>query len=164
MPKVNVYATLDEALEDVARRSFYEDCIVTPLRDGTFRVEDDYGTIDTDQWELSHDDGFSWCSSAPMPEHSRLMEPCESFATAGHIRYHMSEVEDIESLGLPVAFAYVIVNDADFPWELSEDERFEQGFTDDDRTIGWALASRTIHPKDVHVSEWDAVATHPDEN
>ena len=140
--------TLDEALAEVARRSFYEDVTVYPVldpRNGNvlgYVWEDDCNMIPTDEIGWTYADGVE---RGPETDWSRLMEPCEFFATAGHVRYHLSRaVADLEE-GKPVTFAYGTVTDT----SLSFDEDTQTYFDADgnlcaDDFVGWVLLALTL--------------------
>ena len=101
------YKTLDEALLNIASRSFCEDATVTPTKIG-FTVEDDFSTAyagDSIPW--SYDGGMELPGG--ILDNSRLHEPNEFYNDVRHIRYHMaSAIESLES-GHSVTFAYAIV-------------------------------------------------------
>lgn len=102
------YATLNEALTDIASRSFYEDATVTPT-EGGFTVEDDFSTSyagDTIQW--TYDGGME--VPANVTEHSRLHEPAEYYDDARHISYNLPAAIEALELGRAVTFAYAIVD------------------------------------------------------
>src|SRR5690554_5629793 len=96
------YLTLDEALQDVANRSFYEDCKVTPLVMADdhadirgYVVEDDISHA-TDEWRWSYDEGIHDRDS--VSETSRLHSHFEYYTHADHVRYNMPEsVEALEN-------------------------------------------------------------------
>lgn len=107
--------TIDEALESVAKRSFYEDCKLTPaIRDREIITEDDYHVAPADGVFWTYDDGIVDSDGKRFDvdcvEVSRCMEPCEFFATAEHIRYHMAESVEALEAGKPVSFSYQVVN------------------------------------------------------
>ena len=137
-----LYLTLDEALQDVARRSFYEDCKVTPLvmADNPadvrgYVVEDDTSHA-TDEWSWSYDEGIRDRDS--VSETSRLHEAFESYSHAEHIRYNMTEsVEALEN-GTPVTFAYAIVNDDDVTTDDQGNGTDRDGFPADS-VAGWIM-------------------------
>lgn len=130
------YKTLDEALLDIASRSFYEDATVTPTKIG-FTVEDDFSTAyagDTIPW--SYDGGMELPGG--ILDNSRLHEPNEFYNDVRHIRYHMaSAVEALES-GNAVTFAYAIVEDLNC-FDGSGDVLTGCEDCQCDRTIGWVL-------------------------
>ena len=130
------YDTLDAALADIAKRSFYEDATVTP-GEGGYTVVDDYGTSFPDDVLLWDDvSGVDWPSNAD--DHSRLHESYESYATAEHIRYNLSAAVEALEEGQAVTFAYAIVD------TVACDEHEHFGECECDRTAGWALLA-AIH-------------------
>ena len=124
--------SLDEALQQVANASFYEDLVVIPV-DGGFVVEDGYSYL-AEGWEYTE-------MGLDGPDHfetTRLMESYESFDTAQHIRYNMPEsVEALEN-GQAVEFAYAVVMDLDIDWGDDELNEMYEG----DEVAGWLLVSQ----------------------
>lgn len=110
--------SLNEALAEIARRSFYEDAVVVPvvrvdaLTDPVgYVVEDDPGTLNTDEWTWTYAGGVAHADS--VSEISRLHDAAESYATADHIRHNLPEsVAALES-GKRVTFGYAAVEDGD---------------------------------------------------
>ena len=136
--RTEIYATLDEALNDIAKRSFYEGARVTPNDDGTFTVSDEANP---------NDDSVYWTYGGGMEtdygvmDNSRVMEPAETFATAAHIRYNLSGAVSALEDDTPIQFHYVIV---DAYCDLGEDNadcEFTGGYGEcmEDHTVGWAL-------------------------
>lgn len=121
-------ATLDEALDIVAKASFYEDKCIEPVTGG-YEVSDTT-THATDEWYWSYDGGVKDRDS--VSETSRLHESYESYSTSGHIRYNMNEsVAVLEAGTHAVEFAYAIVNDEDI---INEGEV-------SDPIVGWMLVA-----------------------
>ena len=130
------YSTLDAALGDIAKRSFYDDATVTP-GEGGYTVADDYGTSFPGDVLLWDDvSGVDWPARAD--DHSRLHESYESYATAEHIRYNLSTAVEALEGGRAVTFAYAIVD------AVACDEHEHFGECECDRTAGWALLA-AIH-------------------
>lgn len=130
------YSTLDAALGDIAKRSFYDDATVTP-GEGGYTVADDYGTSFPGDVLLWDDvSGVDWPARAD--DHSRLHESYESYATAEHIRYNLSTAVEALEGGQAVTFAYAIVDAV----ACDEHEHFVD--CECDRTAGWALLA-AIH-------------------
>lgn len=133
---MTIHATLDAALQDIARRSFYESAIVTPNSDGTFTVEDDFNTCIADDTVM-----WTYGGGMELPEgildHSRLHGPAEFYDDAAHIRYNLATaVERLED-GLPVAFSYAVIDawmDAD-----ADGNAIDEDGNLSDATVGWAL-------------------------
>ena len=130
------YNTLDAALEDIAKRSFYEDATVAP-DEGGFTVADDYATSFPGDVLLWDDvTGVDWPSNAD--DHSRLHDPAEYYASAEHIRYNLSTAVEALEGGQSVTFAYTIVD------AVACDEHEHFGECECDRAAGWALLA-AIH-------------------
>ena len=155
--ETRTYSRLDDALTDVARRSFYEDCIVTPLlaRDGrvfAWTVEDEGGAGLADDWTWTYGGGVEGQGSAD--EVSRLHDPYEHYATAEHIRYNMPEsVEALESGTHAVTFAYAIVYDGDVTWDDDSQVYLDEDGHEADDVAGWILAA----------NHWEMPACHCDD-
>ena len=118
--------TITEALDEVAKRSFYEDVIITPQHDGTYLVEDDHNSIPEDL--------FYWyenelCSDYPLTEyeHSGLMNPSEFFDNHRQIEHYLPKATEALEHGKTVCFAYLIVQDED-----------------EDDFVEWLLAARIL--------------------
>lgn len=141
--RTETYATLDEALTDIAGRSFYEGAKVVPNEDGTFTVSDESNP---------HDDNMYWTYSNGLEteygviDNSRVMEPYEFFATAQHIRRNLSGAVSTLEAGKAVQFHYVIV---DSYCDLGEDDAncelsysvLDEDVCLEDHTVGWALVA-----------------------
>src|SRR5699024_4482077 len=138
---MTVYLTLDEALQDVANRSFYEDCTVTPCYAAgegypfpivAYRVEDSTNH-NSDDWSWSYDNGVE--DTGSVSECSRLFDPYESFSSSANIRHYLPEaVEELEYGTAEVAFSYAIVRDLDHVCELPD-----QGC--DSCVAGWIICA-----------------------
>ena len=137
------YKTLDEALQDIAERSFYEDATVAPV-EGGYEVTDDFSTAyagDSIQW--TYDGGMELPGG--ILDSSRLHESYEFYNDVRHIRYHMaSAIEAIES-GHAVTFAYAIVEDLNC-FDGSGDALTECEDCQCDRTVGWVLLAYDYGP------------------
>ena len=114
------YTTLDEALKDVAKRSFYEDCNVVPCAPITglgtgqivgYLVSDDTSYA-TDEWVWTYAGGIADRDS--VNETTRLFDAPEFWNCAEHVRNGLPDsVEYLESGKGSVTFAYAIVEDGD---------------------------------------------------
>ena len=127
--------TLDDALQAVAERSFYEDATVTPSGDGTYTVSDDYGTAysgDDLGWTYSEGLDLEWGNAGHAREWTRVFEPFEYWDDAGHVRYNLPEAVEALERGRAVTFAYAVVTDVDLVW--SEEQQ-----TGEDDIIGWCV-------------------------
>ena len=122
------YATLGDALADIARRSFYESATVTPNEDGSYTVEDDVSYLD---------DTVTWTYNGGMElpygalDYSRVHEPAEYYDAAAHVEYNLPGAVDTLREGKAVHFSYVVVD----AYPETDDEH------DEDHTVGWALVA-----------------------
>lgn len=137
--------TLDAALEAVARRSFYEDCVVIPIPHPVtedvlgYLVENDSNVICTDDITWTYADGISRGSENEI---TRLMESYEFFDAAHHIRYNLSDaVEELES-GNPVWFAYAVVHDGSAIWDDDGQVCRDADGDEIDPYAGWCLMAQ----------------------
>lgn len=141
-----IVRTLNEALQIVADRSFYEDTRITPLVDvedasmiEAYLVDEDHLHQSAD-WEWSYERGILDADS--VSECSRLFEPSEFLSCAAHIRFHMGEaVERLESGISSVGFACVIVRDSDVIWNEETQAYYDAGGELADEIAGWALVA-----------------------
>lgn len=138
------YLTLDEALQDVANRSFYEDCKVTPLvmADNPadvrgYVVEDDTSHA-TDEWSWSYSEGIQDRDS--VSETSFLHLAGEFYDDAAHVRYNMPESVAALENGVPVTFAYAIVDDDDVTTDDQGNGTDRDGYPADP-VAGWIMVS-----------------------
>lgn len=124
-----LYNTLDEALTDIAGRSFYESAKVTKVG-SQFEVIDWYtGVEEITEW--TYEDGAKVSDSAV--DYSRTHEAYEFYSEASHIRYNLpTAVEAIEG-GKSVGFTYVGAD------AICEDEDWES--CGEDHTAGWLLVA-----------------------
>jgi len=126
------YATLTEALADIAGRSFYESADVIPNDDGTFTVRESHDYADEVTWTYA--DGIDAGTGAL--DYSRVHESCEFYETAEHIRYNLGgAVSAIEDERRAVHFEYQAVNT--FPTTAEDIADDENGLYDS--VVGWAL-------------------------
>ena len=141
-----IVRTLDDALQIIADRSFYEDTRITPLvhADDASTVEAYLVDVDHlhqgDDWEWSYERGILDADS--VSECSRLFEPSEFLSCAAHVRHNMADaVELLESGTSSVGFAYVIVSDSDVIWNESDGNYYDADGELADDIAGWALVA-----------------------
>ena len=141
-----IVRTLNDALQIVADRSFYEDTRITPLVDvedasmiEAYLVDVDH-LHQSDEWEWSYARGI--IDSDSVSECSRLFEPSEFLSCAAHVQYNMADaVERLESGTSSVGFAYVIVRDADVTFNELDGNYYDADGELADDIAGWALVA-----------------------
>ena len=139
-------STLDEALEEIARRSFYESVKVVPVSKANklgeiygYLIEDGYGANIAEDWFWSREGGVEGPS---VDDASTLMAADEAFLCADHVRYNLQGAVSALEEGKAVTFAYAIVTDAEL--DLDEDGFYADatGETYCDDIAGWLLAAK----------------------
>ena len=127
-----LYQSLDEALGNVAERSFCEQSRVTKVAGG-YDVEDWYtGAPDSVLWTY---EGGADLSGIPdtIIDFSRTMEPAEYFAGSRHIRQNLpAAVEAIEG-GESVCFTYAMAD--------AVCDHADPSWCGEDHLVGWLLVA-----------------------
>lgn len=132
------YETLYGALTDIAGRSFHESADVFRNDDGSWAVRDAPSMAD-DSVMWTYENGLEAGTGAY--DYSRLHESYESYDSAGHIRYNLSQaVSALENEGKSVHFTYVVVDG--YPSTPEDIEDDENGIYD--AVVGWALIAYVI--------------------
>ena len=141
-----IVRTLNDALQIVADRSFYEDTCITPLLNADNHTYVEAYLVDEDhlhqgeEWEWSYARGI--IDSDSVSECSRLFEPSEFLSCAAHVQYNMADaVERLESGTSSVGFAYVIVRDADVTFNEETQAYYDAEGELADDIAGWALVA-----------------------
>ena len=131
-----LYATLDEALADIAGRSFYENARVQ--REGDAWRVDDWSTGVDETLPWSYERGIELPGGVDVLDHSRTHEAYETYTDAGHIRYNLADAVAALEAGTAVGFTYIVA-EAECE-DMADDER-EAGMYEcgGDHAAGWAL-------------------------
>lgn len=132
--------TLDEALADIARRSFYEDARVVPIvnvdtGEPVGYLVEDTTTHATDDWEWTYEDGVRDRDS--VSETSRLHDAYETYKYEEHVRYNMPDAVDALERGIAVDFAYAVVRDANAVYDDESGEYVDEDGEPTDEYAGW---------------------------
>ena len=134
---------MDEALLVVAGRSFDEDVTISPLRDGTYGVSDDFGTAysgDYLGWTYAGGLDLECGNAGHAREWTRVFEPFEYWDNEGHVRYNLPEAVEALERGRTVTFAYAVVTDGDLVWwEEQQTYVDDDGCRYDDNIMGWCV-------------------------
>lgn len=126
--------TLEEALENIAGRSFYESADVIPNDDGTYTLVDSPGMID-DCVPWTYSEGMDLPAGAY--DYSRVHEPSEYYDNATHVRYNLGGAVDRLAEGKAVHFQYVVAEASpETPEDIADAEVGQY-----DGTVGWALVA-----------------------
>lgn len=140
---MNYRGRLTEMLKDIARRSFYEDVIISRDERDSYVIEDDYNA-------LVEDATWTYEGGIVVPGatgHSGLMETYEFFSTAAQIEYHVPGAVAALGRGDSVSFSYVAVRDDSIIWNEASDTYLDNdGDIVDDVIVGWTLAY-VVYPR-----------------
>lgn len=119
--------TLDDALAALSE-NFFLDTAIIRNDDGTYDVESTTRYLEVG-W--TRKGGLVWYSEPEPDDHTRLMDPCETFTGSEHLHYHFpGTIAMLEEGGVHrVEFTYQVV--------YTEEPDPE----DDDNIIGWVLAA-----------------------
>ena len=129
--------TLDAALGEIARRSFYETATIAPIP-GTalFTVNDDNSGNGENIVDWTYRDGLDLSTVRETVDHSGLMEPDQFFDNAAQIRHYLPKAVAALESGHAVTFEYLIAEDSE---TIDNDpERYE---LDGPEIVGWLLAA-----------------------
>jgi hypothetical protein len=126
-----LYQSLDEALGNVAERSFCEQSRVTKVAGG-YDVEDWYtGAPDSVLWTYEGGADLSGIPHAII-DFSRTMEPWERFDTAQHVRLNLPVAVDAIEAGESVGFTYIVTEAICLDPDICDD-----GY----HLVGWLLVA-----------------------
>ena len=136
-------ATITKAqlLEELARRSFYEDAEIERVRDG-WQVTDTYA-VDTDEeltWTYEGGMKFNRLPDAYAP-----LQESYSFATADFIGFWFDELLENMDDGERLEFAYLVATDGDVSWDDEVGGYVgDDGEPTEDYYAGWTVAAYKV--------------------
>ena len=125
-----------QLLEELARRSFYEDAEIERIGDG-WKVTNTYA-VDTDEeliWTYEGGMKFNRQPTAYAP-----LQEDYSFPTAEFIAYWMNELFEDMAEGDRVEFAYLIAYDDDASWDDELGDYVDAEGEPIDNVAGWTIA------------------------
>ena len=132
--------TKAQLLEELARRSFYEDCEIERVGDGW---------MVTNTYALQTDEELTWTYEGGMkfnrlPDaYAPLQEGCH-FATADFIGYWLNELLEDMADGDRVEFAYLIAYDDDASWDDELGDYVDPDGEPTDYYAGWTIAAYKV--------------------
>ena len=132
--------TKPQLLEELARRSFYEDCEIERVGD-RWNVTGTH-TIDTDEeltWTYECGMKFNRLPDAYAP-----LQESYKFATADFIAYWLDELLEDMADGDRVEFAYLIAYDNDVIWDDELGDYVDADGEPADNFAGWTFAAYSV--------------------
>ena len=132
--------TKAQLLEELARRSFYEDAEIERIGDG-WKV--------TDVFVADSDEELTWTYEGGMkfnrePDAYAPLQESYRFATAEFIGYWMDELLEGMAEGDRVEFAYLIAYDADVSWDDELGDYVDSEGEPTDNLAGWTIAAYKV--------------------
>lgn len=133
-------ASIEEVLAEIADRSFYEDCTITP-EGGAYLIEESPVSFADEQATWEYETGLTIATE--VTAHSGLQDSYVSFTVDRHIDYNMPEIRQLLESGHAITVGYGI---AYFdPFKVEHDTGCEFGGDTDndcycDLVAGWYLA------------------------
>ena len=132
--------TKAQLLEELARRSFYEDAEIERVRDG-WNVTNTHAVYSDEELTWTYEGGMKFNREpdayAPLQESYR-------FATAEFIGYWMDELLEGMAEGDRVEFAYFIAYDADVSWDDELGDYVDSEGEPTDNLAGWTIAAYKV--------------------
>ena len=132
--------TKAQLLEELARRSFYEDAEIERIGD-RWQVTNTYALHTDEELTWTYEGGMKFNR---LPDAYAPLQESYSFATADFIAYWLDELLEDMADGDRVEFAYLIAYDADVSWddELGDYVDSEGEFAD--YYAGWTIAAYKV--------------------
>ena len=132
--------TKSQLLEELARRSFYEDAEIERIGDG-WKITNTYAIDPDEELTWTYEGGMKFdrqpAAYAPLQE-------SDNFATAEFIAYWMDELLDDMAEGDRVEFAYLIAYNDDASWDEELGDYVDPYGEPTDNFAGWTIAAYDV--------------------
>ena len=132
--------TKSQLLEELARRSFYEDAEIERIGDG-WKVTDTYAINPDEELTWSYEGGMKFNR---QPNAYAPLQESYNFATAEFIAYWMDELLDGMADGDGVEFAYLIAYDDNASWDEELGDYVDTEGEPTDYIAGWTIAAYKV--------------------
>ena len=132
--------TKAQLLEELARRSFYEDAEIERIGDG-WKVTNTYAINPDEELTWSYEGGMKFNR---QPNAYAPLQESYNFATAEFIAYWMDELLDGMADGDRVEFAYLAAYDDDASWDEELGDYVDTEGESTDYIAGWTIAAYKV--------------------
>ena len=129
--------TKAQLLEELARRSFYEDAEIERIGDG-WKVTNTYAINSDDELTWTYEGGMKF--NREPDAYATLQEGCH-FATADFIGFWLDELLEGMADGDRVEFAYLVAYNDDISWDDELGDYVDQYGEPTDNFAGWTIAA-----------------------
>ena len=131
--------TKAQLLEELARRSFYEDAEIERVGDG-WQVTDTHAVTD-EELTWTYEGGMKFNR---LPDAYAPLQESYSFATADFIGYWFDELLENMDDGERLEFAYFVAEDGDVSWDDELGEYVDDDGVPADKFAGWTIAAYKV--------------------
>ena len=132
--------TKAQLLEELARRSFYEDAEIERVSSG-WNVTNTYAPHTDEELTWTYESGLIFNRE---PTVSAPLQESYKFATAEFIAYWMGELLEDMADGDRVEFAYLIAYDDDVIWDDELGDYVDSDGEPTDNFAGWTIAAYKV--------------------
>ena len=132
--------TKSQLLEELARRSFYEDAEIERIGDG-WNVTNTYAVHTDEELTWTYEGGMKFNR---QPTISAPLQESNNFATPEFIAYWMGELLEAMADGDKVEFAYLIAYDDDASWDDELGDYVDPEGEPTDNFAGWTIAAYKV--------------------
>ena len=129
--------TKAQLLEELARRSFYEDAEIERIGDG-WKVTNTYAINSDEELTWTYEGGMKF--NREPDAYATLQEGCH-FATADFIGFWLDELLEGMADGDRVEFAYLVAYNDDISWDDELGDYVDQYGEPTDNFAGWTIAA-----------------------
>ena len=131
--------TKAQLLEELARRSFYEDAEIERVGDG-WQVTDTHAVTD-EELTWTYEGGMKFNR---QPTDYAPLQESYNFATAEFIGFWFDELLENMDDGERLEFAYLVAEDGDVSWDDELGEYVDDDGVPTDNIAGWTVAAYKV--------------------
>ena len=132
--------TKSQLLEELARRSFYEDAEIERIGDG-WKVTNTYALHTDEELTWTYEGGMKFNR---LPDAYAPLQESYSFATAEFIGFWLNELLEDMADGDKIEFAYLIAYDNDVIWDDELGDYVDSDGEFADNFAGWTIAAYKV--------------------
>ena len=132
--------TKAQLLEELARRSFYENAEIERIGDG-WKVTNTHAVDSDEELTWTYEGGMKFNR---LPDAYAPLQESYRFATADFIAYWMDELLEGMAEGDKVEFAYLIAYDEDASWDDELGDYVDSEGEPTDNFAGWTIAAYKV--------------------
>ena len=132
--------TKAQLLEELARRSFYEDAEIERIGDG-WKVTNVFAVYTDEELTWTYEGGMKFNR---LPDAYAPLQESYSFATAEFIGFWLNELLEDMADGDKIEFAYLIAYDDNASWDDELGDYVDSEGEPTDNFAGWTIAAYKV--------------------